>query len=100
MLKFFHDLIAIVFWGAHTARVQISAASPNPSDSSSSRVGLKVRDREDAIASTLQAYAPPELVAMVACQITGDAKAASRSESVPCRHHSPTRKPKCSRLAG
>ena len=76
MLEFPHDLIAIAFWGAHAARVQVSAASPKPFDSSSGRVRLKVRDRQDEIASTLQACAPPEFVAMVACQITGDAKAA------------------------
>ena len=51
MLKFSHDLIAIAFLGS-------------------------ARDREDEIASTLQACASQKIVAMVACQITGDAKAA------------------------
>ena len=46
------------FWAAHAARVQISATLPKPSDSGSSRVGVKVRDREDAIASTRAACAP------------------------------------------
>lgn len=42
--------------------MQVSAASPNPSDSSSSRVGLQVRVREDAIASTLQVCASRNLL--------------------------------------
>ena len=40
--------------------MQVSAASPKPSDFASSRVGLKVRDREDAIASTRGRVRSPE----------------------------------------
>src|SRR5262245_48417187 len=48
----FRTPVVARFWGAHAARVQVSVASPKPSDSGSNGVGLKVRDREDAIACT------------------------------------------------
>jgi len=53
MFELSDELTAIAILGSARGSRVGSAASPKRSDCGSSRVGLKVRDREDAIASTV-----------------------------------------------